>query len=110
MGMMTSLTKIKKAEGLGETLKLGAGFVIGLAADIAITALLKGRIPPGKGFTRLMIKLGVFAIAMKTGEDVENYFYKVVDDTKEAYQEISQEAKKAVQEAITEQEEPPALP
>lgn len=97
-----SLTNLRKADGLGETIKLGVGFAIGIAADIAVTVLIKGHLPVTKGFTKLMVKVGVFAIGMKIGEDVENYFYKVVDDAKETYNEAKKEAKKAVQEAMDE--------
>ena len=102
-----SLAQLKKADGVGETIKLGVGLVVGFAADMAVTALLKGHIPPSKGITRLMIKLGVFAIAMKVGEDVENYVYKVADDAKQTYAEAKEEARKAVQEAIEEEKKEP---
>ena len=101
-----SLTSLRKAEGLGETVKLGVGLVFGFAADMAISALLKSHIPQTSGFTKVMVKLGVFAIAMKVGEDVENYIYKVADEAKETYIEAKEEAKKAVQEAIDEEQHP----
>ena len=106
---MASLTNIKKADSLGETIKLGAGMVLGLAADMAVAALLKRHIPVSKGITKVLIKLGIFAVAMKIGDDVETYFYKVADEAKETFAEAKEEAKKAVQEAmITSEDAPPA--
>jgi hypothetical protein len=103
MGMIKSLAKINKANGIGETIKFGVGMVVGISVDLALTALLKGHIPPGKGVTRWLIKLGIFGMAMKAGEDVENYFYKVVDDTKEAFNEAKEETRKALNEAAEEE-------
>lgn len=105
---MASLTNIKKADSLGETIKLGAGMVLGFAAEMAVAALLKQHIPVSKGITKVLIKLGIFAVAMKIGDDVETYVYKVSDEAKEAFAEAKEEAKKAVQEAMTAPEEPPA--
>lgn len=102
---MASLANLKNANGWGETLKLGAGMVIGMAADMAVAAILKQHIPVSRGITKLMIKLGIFAVAMKVGDDVETYFYKVADDAKATYMEAKEEARKAVQEAITGTEE-----
>jgi hypothetical protein len=99
-----SLTSLKKADGIGETIKLGVGFAVGIAADVAITVLMKGHLPVTKGLTKWMVKLGIFAIGMKVGEDMETYFYKVCDDVKDTYNEAKEEAKKAVAEAIEEEE------
>ena len=100
---MASIRNLKNAEGLGETLKLGLGLVIGFAADMAVTALLRGHVPAGRGITKLMVKLGIFAIAMKVGEDVENHFYTMVDDAAACMKEAKEEAKKAVAEAMEEE-------
>lgn len=95
---LKSFANLKKAEGFGETLKFGVGLAIGIAADMALTCILKTHIPAGKGVTKLMMRLGVFMLAMKAGDDVENYFYDVVDGTKNVYQEMKQEAMKAAKE------------
>lgn len=92
-----------KEKTAGETLKMGVGLIFSFAADMAVTAMLKQHVPAGKGLMRIMTKLGIFAIGMKVGEDVENYFYKIVDDTTAAMKEAKEEAKVMVLEAAKEE-------
>lgn len=97
---LVRIQDLKNADGMGTTIKLGAGMIIAFAADIAVTALLKQHVPVGKGIIRLLTKLGIFALGMKIGEDVETYFYKVCDDTKAAWDEAKKEAEKKVSEEL----------
>ena len=85
-----------------ELLKMGAGLVVGFAADIAVGALFHAHIPPQRGFVKLLTKLGIFVLAMKAGEEAEEYFYKVMDDTKAAMNEAKEEAKKEVDRIVME--------
>lgn len=99
---ITKVMNLKESNSTSETIKLAAGLAVAFAADIAITTLLKQHIPIGHGFMKLMTKLGIFAIGMKVGEDVEEYFHKVWDDTAEAAKEAKKEAEKAVIEIANE--------
>ena len=99
---LASFKELRNADNMAVTIKLGAGLLIGIAADVAVTALLKQHVPVGKGIVRLLCKLGIFAIGMKVGEDVENYFYQFYDDTKSDWAEAKQEAEKQVAEALKE--------
>lgn len=97
---LTSLTELKNSDSMGKTIKLGTGLVIAFAADIAVSSLLKTHIPVGKGIVKLLMKLGIFTIGMKVGEDVENYFYKVCEDTKAAWEEARKEAEARAAEIV----------
>lgn len=101
---LQSLNKLKNANGVGETLKFGVGLLVGVAADMAVTALLKGHIPARRSFTGVMIRLGIFALAMKAGDDVENYFYEAVDATKDTYNKVKEEARNAMKQAMDEED------
>lgn len=97
---LTSLTELKNSDSMGKSIKLGAGLIIGFAADIAVSSLLKTHIPVGKGIIKLLTKLGIFAIGMKVAEDVENYFYDFCDDTKKSWDEARKEAEAKAAEII----------
>lgn len=87
---------------MSEKLKMAAGFVVGIAADMAIGAILKTHIPVMRGWRKLMVGIGAFIIGMKVGEDCENYFYKVWDDTKQVVDEANAELKKMAEEPAVE--------
>lgn len=97
---LASFKELRNADNMGVTIKLGAGLLVGLAADVAVTALLKQYVPIGKGIIRLLCKLGIFAIGLKVGEDVENYFYQFYDDTKSDWAEAKEEAEKQIAKAL----------
>ena len=75
----------------GEMIKMAAGIVIGIAVDMAVGAVIKEHLPFARGWRKGMLKLGVFALSMKIGEECENYFYKVWDDTKASLDEAKTE-------------------
>ena len=97
---LASFKELKQSNSMGQTIKLGFGLLVGLAADVAVTALLKQHIPVGKGIVRILCKLGIFAIGMKVGEDVENYFCQFYDDTKADWNEAKKEAEKIALEHL----------
>jgi hypothetical protein len=97
---LVTFKDLKDSDSMGKTIKLGVGMLVGFAADIAISTLLKQYVPVGKGIMRLLAKLGIIAIGFKVGEDVETYFYKVCDDTKKSWDEAKKEAEKQVAEMV----------
>lgn len=85
-----------------EMIKMGAGLLIGVAVDMTVTALVGRYLPSTKGWRRVMRAVGTFALGMKIGEDVENYFYQVYDETKDAIKEVAEIAKDAASEVRAE--------
>lgn len=72
----------------GEMLKMAAGMLVGFGVDMAVTALMGAHMPKGTGWRRVLRQLGIFALAMKLGEDAENYFNKVYTETMDAVYEM----------------------
>ena len=91
--MVKSIVSMQNADEMGkaEKVKMITGIVIGVAADMAVTTMLKTHLPVLRGWRKLMIGIGAFIIGMKIGEDCENYFYKVWDDTKTSLKEAKNE-------------------
>lgn len=87
-----------------EMIKMTAGIVIGIAADMVVSALIKEHLPFARGWRKGMLRLGVMIISMKIGEDCENYFNKVWDETKSALDEAKTEIEQAVPETETKEE------
>ena len=93
---------VKTMSGSGEPMKTGdmlrmaAGMIVGIGADMAISALLGSHIPAGSGWKRVMRKLGIFIISMKIGEDCEVYFNKVFDETRDALGEARKEMQTSI--------------
>lgn len=81
-----------------EKIKMLAGIIIGIGADAVISAILKKHVPVTKGWRKIGMALGSFIIAMKVGEDCENYFYKVWDETSDALKEAKTELEKTSEE------------
>jgi hypothetical protein len=97
--MIKSLSKITNGEKMttGEIIKTGLGLVISLGTDIAVCSLF-GHFIGGKGAIRILGKIGAAILAMKAGEDAEEYFYKIFDETKDALDEAKVEVDKIVME------------
>lgn len=76
----------------GDNVKLVLGLIFGLAADAAVTAALGGMMPAGRGLKRILRMGGAFILGMMTGEKVEEYVYKVIDETKEIFKEAKENA------------------
>lgn len=85
-----------------EMLKMAAGMVIGISADVVISMLLKKNLPPVRGYRKVAAAIGTFILSMKIGEDCENYFYKVWDETKDTLDEAKTEIEKAAVEGQVE--------
>ena len=99
--MIQNLMNLGKGEKMtkGEVIKMAVGTFIGFGVDMAVSSLLGQYIPAGGGFRRWMKMLGALALGFKLGEDVENWFYKAYDETKDAFAE----AKKEIAEAEAEE-------
>lgn len=81
----------------GELLKMAAGMIVGIGADMALSALLGAHVPESVGWRKLLRRIGIFVLAMKAGEDAENYFNRVYEETQNALNE----AKKEMQTPVT---------
>ncbi len=81
----------------GDMVRMAAGMIVGIGADMAISALLGSHVPEGMGWRRMLRKLGIFVLAMKVGEDAEAYFNKVFDETRDALIEAHKEMETPIQ-------------
>lgn len=101
--MIKSVASIQKGTTeKGEKIKTVAGILAGLGADAVISSLLKSHVPAVKGWRKIGIALGIFIISLKVGEECENYFCKVWDETKKALKEAKTEMETAEKEAEAE--------
>lgn len=89
--MIRSITDIQKGTSNADKVKSLIGIAVGLGADAAISMLLKSHLPPVKGWKKLGIGLGIFVLSMKVGEECEEYFRKVWEDTVKAFREARTE-------------------
>lgn len=78
------------------------GMLICVGVDVTVTTLIGHHMPSIRGWRRLAIGLGTFVLGMKAGEEAENYFYKVFDETTAALTEAKNELEQAVDEASKE--------
>ena len=78
-----------------EKVKLTAGFLIGIGADMTVAALIGRYLPNVSGWRKVMMRLGAFVIAMKIGEECEKYFCTVYEETATAIKEAHDEIKAA---------------
>lgn len=102
--MVTSLKTIKGGKmTASETLKISLGLIFGIAADAAVSAVMGGMMPAGKGWKHLLRIGGVFVLAMMAGERAEEYVCRVFDDTKAALIEAKQEMKEDPEAQKTEE-------
>ena len=99
--MIGNLLNLKNQNNPGDNLKLGVGLLAGIAADMVIAGLIKAHMPITKGVVKLLVTLGIFAISMKAGEEVEEYVIRVWDDTRESIKEAKEEARKEVTQMIS---------
>lgn len=87
-----------------DKIKMGVGIAICFGADMVITTLIGHHMPSLKGWKKAMTMLGTFMIGMKVGEDIENYFYQVCDDTETALKEAKNEIDEVSKEVAAEME------
>ena len=77
-----------------DILKISAGLVVSVGADIAVCSLFGSHMPAGKGVAKILCKIGSAMLAMMAGEAAEEYFYKIFDETAEALNEAKTEVEK----------------
>lgn len=89
-----------------DMLKMAIGIVVCVGTDITVTTLIGHHMPTLKGWKKMAVMLGTFVLGMKAGEDAENYFYKVFDETetelKKTKTELDQIISETVEEAVPE--------
>ncbi|MBO7452308.1 MAG: hypothetical protein J6U54_18420 [Clostridiales bacterium] len=98
--MVGKLIDLKNQNKPGDNVKLGVGLLAGFAADMVVAGLLKAHMPITKGVIKLLVTFGIFVIAMKAGEEVEEYVVRVWDDTRDSIKEAQEEARKEVTQII----------
>ena len=89
--MIQSMKLIQENKDKKDTAKMILGLVFGIAADAAVTAALGGLMPAGGGWKRLFRMGGTFVLAMMAGEKVEEYVYRVFDETEQALKDARKE-------------------
>lgn len=75
------------------TIKFLTGTLISLGATAAVIAMMKNPLLGAKGITKLLMKLGIFALACKAGDVAEDYFKEKFDECQEALKQNQEEAK-----------------
>lgn len=73
---------------LGSVLRFAVGTVISLGSAAAISYAFKDTIRSAKGIAKISMRLGIFVVGCKIGEDAETFFNKTVDETVETCKEI----------------------
>ena len=73
------------------TIKFVTGTLISLGAAAAVFAMMKTGLAGSRGVTKLIMKLGIFALACKAGDTAEEYFKETFDKTQEAFKEGEKE-------------------
>ena len=73
------------------TAKFLAGTLISLGATAAVIALMKSGLAGSKGVTKLLMKLGIFALACKAGDVAESYFKETFDEAQSALKDMQKE-------------------
>lgn len=64
-----------------ERVKMILGLVGGIAAEAAVSAVLGGLMPSGRGWKHILRITGTFIIAIMIGDKTDEYICKVYDDT-----------------------------
>lgn len=93
--MIANLVNLKKGDtkmSKAEAIKMGIGTIISLGVDFALGTVLGSFLPVSmRGWKRALYCIGALGLSLKLGEDAENYFYKVYDETKQAVTEAKKE-------------------
>ncbi len=101
--MINSLASMKDKEMTKkDMLKMAAGIVICIGADVTVTTLIGHHMPSLKGWKKYAVMLGTFVLGMKAGEEAENYFYQVFDETEQTLKQAKTEIDKVVEETAKE--------
>ena len=98
MDLNKELEELKKKITPMNTAKFVIGSVISVGATAAVMACMKSGLIGAKGVTKLLIKLGIFALACKAGDVAEDYFRKTFDEAEEAFKEAKDDIKEAAVE------------
>ena len=98
MDINKEISELKAKMTPANTVKFVAGTLISLGATAAVIALMKGGLTGSKGVTKLLMKLGIFALACKAGDVAEDYFKETFTEAEEALKESREEIKKAAEE------------
>lgn len=77
------------------TIKFLTGTLISLGAAAAVIGMFKMPLAGSKGVTKLLMKLGIFALGCKIGDDAEKYFNAKFDECADALK-MNQEAQENV--------------
>ena len=93
MDLNKELQELKTKITPMNTAKFIAGTIVSLGATAAVIALMKTGLNGSKGVTRLLMKLGIFALACKAGDVAEKYFRETFDEAQEAFREGKNELK-----------------
>ena len=92
MDLNKEIEELKAKMTPANTAKFIIGTVISLGATAAVIAVMKGGLAGSKGITKLLMKLGIFALACKAGDVAENYFKETFTETQDALKDLGKEA------------------
>ena len=99
MDIEKELNELKAKMTPANTFKFIAGTLISLGATTAVIAMMRAPLLSSRGITKLLMKLGIFALACKAGDTAEDFFREKFDDIKNQMEESKQTIKEAVQNA-----------
>lgn len=93
--MITSIAQMQNEKITGkDMIKTAIGVVVGISVDMTISTLIGHHLPILKGWRKLMVRIGTFALAMRIAEDTENYFYRAFDETETTLKQAKNELDK----------------
>lgn len=84
-----------------DMIKMGIGIAIAFGVDFTVSTLISHHLPSARGWKKLMYMLGTMALSMKVGEDCEEYFYVMFDETSAAMKEAKEELDKVAEAKAT---------
>lgn len=90
--MITSIAQMQNEKITGkDMIKTAIGVVVGIGVDMTISTLIGHHLPILKGWRKMMVRIGTFALAMRIGEETENYFYKAFEETEATLKKAKKE-------------------
>ena len=91
MDINKELEDLKKQFTPVSAMKFITGTVISLGATAAVVAMFKNSLIGAKGITKLMMRLGIFALGCKAGDIAEKYFNDTIDELSKTFNEAKKE-------------------
>ena len=96
MDFKKEFDELKKDITPMKTAKFIGGTLISLGATAAVIGIMNSPLQGSKGITKMLMKVGILALACKAGDMAEQYFSDQVDEIKKNYDEAKAEVASSV--------------